>query len=246
MGETTLIYLSRVMALHRKLETLAQNVANAETTGFRAHQLSFHEYLKSEKGFGDSGKKERPSSLVAPHLQTVSYSQGSLQATGNPLDVGIDGEGYLVIQTDAGERYTRNGSLTVNGDGRLATLDGQLVLGKNGPISVPANEGQITIAFDGTISSAKAVLGQLRLVRFENPHALQSVGSGLLSSNEPPSDAAPISARIISGFLEKSNMDITREMANLSEIVRSYEMVARLLQKSQDADDINKLGSVPD
>ena len=234
------------MALHRKLETLAQNVANAETTGFRARQLAFHEYLKSDRGIDDSGKRERPSSLVAPHLPSISHSQGSLRSTGNPLDVGIDGEGYLIVQTDAGERYTRNGALTVNGEGRLVTLDGQIVVGKNGAISVPSNEGQITIAPDGTISSAKAVLGQIRLVRFETPNALQSIGGDFLFSNESPTDVKPGDARLVSGYIEKSNVDITREMANLSEIVRSYEMVARLLQKSQDADDINKLSNVPD
>lgn len=246
MGETTLIHLSRMIALERKLGTIAQNVANAETPGFRAHQQSFHEYLKPEKGINEDGRKERPLSLVDPRFQSLSHSQGSLQATGNPLDVAIDGDGYLVIQTSAGERYTRNGALQIGSNGRLVTLDGQLVLGKQGPISIPLSERQVEIAVDGTVSTPKGVLGQLRLVHFDDVNSLQSLGGGLLNSNGPPTGIQPSTARIISGYLERSNVQVTREMSQLSEIVRSYEMVARLLQKSQDADDINKLGNVPD
>ena len=138
MGETTLIHLSRMVALERKLGVIAQNVANANNSGFQARELSFQEYLKPEKGTDETGNKERPLSLVAPRLQFGNLSQGALAQTGNPLDVAIRGAGYLVVQTPQGDRYTRAGALTIDNSGRLVTLAGQPVLGKTGAIRFPA------------------------------------------------------------------------------------------------------------
>ena len=246
MGGTTLIHLSRLISLQRKLDVAAQNVANANTTGFRARELSFREYLKPEKGVDEAGKRERPVSLTDPRFQFTNVSQGAIERTGNPLDVAIAGDGYLVIQTAQGERYTRNGALTLDGSGSILTLEGEPVLSKSGPLQVPLNEGEISISPDGVVSTRQRSIGRLRLVSFARPELLLPAGSSLLRSDQPPTDLAAGKINLISGALEKSNVESTREMSRLSEITRTYEMVGRLLKSSQDADDINKLANAPE
>lgn len=246
MGETTLIHLSRLISLQRKLDVTAQNVANADTAGFRARELSFREYLRATKGLSEAGQKERPLSLSDPRFQFTDASQGAIELTGNPLDLAINGPGYLVVQTEQGERYTRNGSLTIDDRGRLVTLEGQPILGQNGPLQFPINQGELNLSPSGIVSTKQGFVGQLRVVRFERPQLLQPIGGTTFKSDESPSDIAPEAITLTSGALEKSNVQSTREMSRLAEIVRTYEMVGRLLKSSQDADDINKLASVPD
>lgn len=246
MGETTLIHLSRLMSLQRKLDVTAQNVANLDTAGFRARELSFREYLKPAKGSHEDGPRERPLSLPDPRFQFTDTSQGAVASTGNPLDVAINGPGYFVVQTEQGELYTRNGSLTIDDRGRLVTLEGQPILGPNGPLQVPLNQGDLDISPTGIVSTKQGLVGQLRLVRFERPHLLQPVGGSLSRSDESPSDIASPAISLTSGAVEKSNVQSTREMSRLAEITRNYEMVGRLLKSSQDADDINKLANVPE
>lgn len=246
MGETTLIHLSRLVALERKLDVVASNVANSDSTGFRARELSFREYLKPEKGADEAGKKERPLSLVDPRFQFSNGSQGALQPTGNPLDLAIQGEGYFVIKTGQGDRYTRAGRLMIDGSGGIVTPAGEPIMGKSGPLRVPPNDGEVSVAADGTVSTKRAVLGQLRLVRFANPEVLQPMGESLLRTDQMPIDLSSGEARLVGGALEKSNVETIRETSRLAEITRSYEMVGRLLKSSQDPDDINKLANVPE
>lgn len=244
MGETTIIHLSRLIALERRLDNVANNVANADTTGFRARQLSFQEYLSPAKEGEADGKKERPVSLVNAGFQYPDVSGGAIQLTGNPLDVAIVGDGYFAVQTPQGERYTRAGALTTDAAGRLVTMEGQAILSRSGPITIAPEERSLTIAADGTISSRQRILGSLRLVRFDGP--LQAVGSNLFQSQTPAVDIPAGSVKLSVGALEKSNVRNVQEMSLLSEVTRSYEQVGGLLKNSQSVDDLNKLGTVPD
>ena len=157
MGESTTIKLSLLMALERKLDVIANNVANSNTTGFRAKRPVFQEFLSQPKE-AEFSKKERPASLVNAGSSFTDTSRGAIQRTGNPLDVAINGEAYFVIETAQGERYTRNGSFTIGTDGRLVTGDGKAVLTENGILTVSLQDGEIAIGADGTISSKRGVL----------------------------------------------------------------------------------------
>ena len=184
--------------------------------------------------------------MVDPRFQFSNLIQGALQQTGNPLDLAIQGEGYFVIKTGPGDRYTRAGRLMIDGAGQIVTPAGEPVMGKSGPIRVPPNDGEVSVAADGTVSTKRAVLGQLRLVRFANPEVLLPLGQSLLRTDQTPTDLSSGQARLISGALQKSNVESISEMSRLAEITRSYEMVGRLLKSSQDADDLNKLANVPE
>jgi flagellar basal-body rod protein FlgF len=245
LGDTTLIDLSRMMALRTRLDVAANNLANTETTGFRARQLSFQEYLSPvPREVGE--KPERPLSLVDAAFAVTSSTAGALQTTGNPLDLAIDGNGYFAVRTEQGERYTRDGSFTLDSTGRLVTMDGQPVLGDSGVISVPPDGGAITIDPTGRISTKRGALGRLRLVSFANRASLWAVGGNRLASDTAPSETNPASVRVVQGTVERSNVQPTFEMSRLAEISRSYDMVGGLLKNTQDVDDMNKLADVPD
>ena len=244
MGEVTVIHLSRLIALERRIDTVANNVANAGTTGFRSRQLSFQEYLSPAKESDADGKKERPVSLVNAGVQIFNTSQGPIEATGNPLDLAIAGDGYFVVQTPQGERYSRAGAFTLDNSGRLVTLGGQTVLSRTGPIQIAANEGPLTVASDGTLSSRQRIIGSLRLVKFNGP--VQADGGNLVRAIGAPIEMAVGSIKLTVGALERSNVQTAVEMSRLSEVTQSYQLVATLLKNSQNVDDLIKLGAVPE
>lgn len=246
MGETTLIDLSRMMALQTKLDVAANNVANLETTGFRAQQLSFQEYLAPVRDREVGAKRERPVSLVDATLAFTTSTAGAIQTTGNPLDFAIDGDAYFAVRTDHGERYTRDGSFTLDGTGRLVTVNGQPVLAEGGLVTVPPMAGEITVDASGQISTKQGTLGRLRLVSFSKSASLQAVGGNLFRSDTPPDQTNASSVRILQGAVERSNVQATSEMSRLAEITRSYEMAGKLLKGTQDVDDLNKLAKVPE
>lgn len=246
MGETTLIDLSRLMVLRRKLEVAANNVANMETTAYRAQHLSFQEYLAPMKGEETGVKRERPLSLVDAASAFTSSAAGGIRTTGNPLDLAIDGTAYFAIQTDQGPRFTRDGSFTLDGAGRLVTGTGQPVLTDRGVVTIPPQAGEITIDAQGQISTKQGTWGQLRLVNLPQGTALQAVAGNLFQSDRSAVDAPIGSVKLIQGALEHSNVQPTFEMSRLAEINRSYEIASKLLKNSQDVTDLNKLAEVPE
>ena len=245
VGETTLISLSRLMALQRRLDVAANNVANSQTTGYRAKQLAFQEYLKPEKPPEIGEKPERPLSLVDAALPFTSSASGAFRSTGNPLDLAINGNAYFAIQTSQGERYTRDGSFSLDAKGRLVTLEGLPVLGDKGVITVPPRAGEITIDPSGRVSMQQVELGKLKLVSFDPGARLEAAGGNLLRSAQPPKANAG-SATVLQAMLEQSNVQPTIEMSRLAELNRSYEVASKLLKDSQDINEISKLANVPE
>lgn len=244
--ETTIINLSSMMALQRKLDVAANNVANLETTGFRAQQVSFQEYLSPMMGHEPGGERERPVSLVHALSTFTQSTPGAIRPTGNPLDFAIDGDAYFAVQTDQGERYTRDGSFTLDGQGRLVTLLGYPVMADKGVLTIPPNVGKISVDSSGQISTERGILGRLRLVSFSKQTSLQSDGRNLLQSDLPPGGDKAVTAKILQGALEHSNVQATFEIAKLGELNRAYETASKLLKDTLSADDLNKLAEVPE
>lgn len=242
MSETGLVKLSRLMALRRELDTVANNVANVGTTGFKAQRVAFKEYLKPMERADLATTPERPVSLVDARPGFTDLSRGAIEPTGNRLDVAIDGNAYFVVQTADGERYTRDGSFTLDGSGRLVTASGQPVLGTGGPLTLSASETDATISPDGTLLSSQGVRGRLRLVRFDNPQKLALVGGNLFRSGQRPSEPPVGTVKLVTGALEKSNVQPVLEMSRLVEITRAYELVSSMMKK----DDTNELQRLAD
>ena len=232
MENAAYIGLSRQMTLRRELDIAANNIANAETTGFKVEQL----LLGSEVGQRGRNDAVRPGpSFVLDNGIGRNFGQGALNETGRTLDFAIDGEGaFFKIQDGAGEAYTRDGAFTIDPTGQLVTKSGLPVLGDGGPIIVDPTKGALTVAEDGTISQDGAALGTLSLARFDNLAVLSKDGDGLYrnASNAPALDATGVQVR--QGMLEGSNVNTLVEITNLIEITRAYERATKMIENVQD------------
>jgi flagellar basal-body rod protein FlgF/flagellar basal-body rod protein FlgG len=250
MQNALLVGLSRQVALARELDVVANNIANINTTGFKADGSLFEEYLSSPARADQSGARV---SFVRDRGTWHDLSAGAIEKTGNPLDVAIDGNAFLVVQTARGERYTRNGSLQINATGQLVTSDGSQVVGQAGPITFQPTDKQISISSDGTISvqegNAKvdSARGVLKLVTFDSPQQLQKdIGSSFTTVGNAQAQPAK-DARVVQGSIEKSNVRAVVEMSRMIEITRTYTQIASILQQQHDMNQasVDKLAEVP-
>jgi flagellar basal-body rod protein FlgF len=249
MQNTLLVGLSRQVALGRELDVVANNIANLNTTGFKADGSIFEEFLNSNARTDQTGNRV---SFVRDRGTWHDLSSGPVEKTGNPLDVAIDGKAFLVVQTPRGERYTRNGSMQINAQGQLVTGEGYQVLGDAGPITFQPTDNQVSIGGDGTISvrEGKATTdskrGTLKMVSVANAQNLQKDGNSTFSiAGETP--APTKTSRLIQGTVEKSNVRAVVEMTRMIEVTRSYTQVATMLQQQADMQksSIDKLAEVP-
>ena len=250
MQNAQLIGLSRQMALGRELDVVANNIANLNTTGFKADGSLFEEYLSSAARADQTHARV---SFVRDRGTWHDMSAGPLEKAGGPLDVAIDGSGFLVVQTPRGERYTRNGALQINATGQLVTSDGNQVLGESGPIVFQPNDNQVSISRDGTISvregtaNTDSARGTLKLVSFDSAQQLQKDGSSTFKTTGGVEPQPNKGSTIIQGSIEKSNVRGVVEMSRMIEITRSYTEVASLLKQQADQSQsaIDKLAEVP-
>lgn len=243
MENAQLIGLSRQIGLQRQMDVVANNLANLNTTGFKAETLLFEEYRMPVARDRDFFYPDQPLSYTDDWATIHDMTTGSMLETGNPLDVALRGEGFLVVDTPEGERYSRAGSLAIGEDGTLEDMSGYPVLGTGGPIQFDAEETDITISDDGTVSSSAGVKGRLRIVEFADPQTVQRFGNNLWNGGTPVPATA---THVVQGSIEKSNVSGITAMSDMIRIQRAYESVASLLQRQdeQRRTAIQKLGSL--
>ena len=245
MDNSQLIALSHQSSLLRQIDILANNVSNASTTGFKSRGIKFQEYLVGKKRFDPWTKGEPSLSFVTAQQALLDFTDGSIEKTGNALDIALRGKNLLAVKTQAGERYTRNGSLTLNGKGQLVTSDGHVVLGEGGPITVDPADGAISISPDGIVSSKLGPISKLKIVDVKDPTGLTNQGANLYAAKSPlPQSPAP---ELVTGALEKSNVSPILAMSQLIEVNRAYASVAAALQRLDDTkrNALDRLSSVP-
>lgn len=250
MQNGLLVGLSRQVALGRELDVVANNIANINTTGYKADGSLFEEYLSSA---ARTGQNQGRVSFVRDRGTWHDLTPGPIERTGNPLNVAIDGGAFLVVQTARGERYTRNGALQINGTGELVTSEGDAVLGDAGPIVFQPTDNQISFSKDGTISvregtsKTDSARGSLRLVAFDNAEQLQKDGSSTFTTTGNAQPQPTKASRVIQGSIEKSNVRGVVEMSRMIEITRNYTQIATMLQQQSDQgqQNLNKLAEVP-
>jgi flagellar basal-body rod protein FlgF len=255
MDNTLLVGLSRQVVLARQLEVVANNLANINTTGFKSDSSIFQQFLMPQASAGAFPPGSRQVDYVIDSATWHNLNAGPIQRTGGPLDIAIDGDAFLVVQTAGGPRYTRNGALQINPTGALVTSAGDPVLGVGGPIQFQNTDNDISIGEDGTITvregtsaTSDSVRGQLQLAQFANAAALRKQGSTLFSA--PPGIApqqAPQNVRVVQGAIEQSNVSPVTEMARMVEITRTYEQISSILQQenTQRTAALDKLSAVP-
>ncbi|MEO1199290.1 MAG: flagellar basal-body rod protein FlgF [Pseudomonadota bacterium] len=245
MENASLINLSSQVALRRQLDVVANNLANLNTSGFKAEQMMFEEYLMPVAEMDMPRRRDRPMSFVHDLATVRSFEPGRMQPTDNPFDVAIEGDGWFVVQTPDGERYTRSGNFTMSTEGDLITPGGYPVMGANGPTRFGPDDSDILIGRDGTIASNQGEIGQLRVVRFETNMDLVPAGDTMFETDADPLPAA--NARVQQGMLERSNVQPIIELSHLIEVTRAYESSVSNQRRLDDLrrDAINTLGRMP-
>ncbi|MEP2919740.1 MAG: flagellar hook-basal body complex protein [Sulfitobacter sp.] len=216
MESTGYVTLSRQSGLQREMQVVANNIANASTTGFRAEGVIFSEYVK--------GMEKGPSlSMGQGNIAKTSFEQGALTQTNGTFDFAIEGDGYFVVQTPLGDRLTRAGAFSPDAEGQLVTPDGFPVLDAGrAPLFVPAGAGTLSVSSDGTLSMDGAPLGQIAVVRPLEPLNMVREDGVMFRADE--GDEPTEQARVLQGFVESSNVNPLLELSRMIEVQRAYEM----------------------
>jgi flagellar basal-body rod protein FlgF len=243
MNTALYVGLSRQETLQRALDIAANNIANANTVGFKLEQ----QLVGAEEATPPSTPGARPVVYVLDHGVARDFTQGGLEESGNPYDVAIEGDGFYLVQTPAGTRYTRDGRFTVDTQNQLVTKSGDPVLGNNGrPITLDPAQGEPHVAKDGTVSQKNASVGRIGVVRFADLSALTKVGDNFYDAPASAVSTPANDAVVRQGMTERSNVQPLLEITNLIEITRAYERVAKMMDQTSDLSSraIQRLGQV--
>jgi flagellar basal-body rod protein FlgG len=218
-------------AQQQKLDAVANDLANANTTGYKPLRVGFKDLLYQQAGRPTLNGVRSGTGTAAVDAGRA-FEQGPLKNTGNPLDVAIQGEGFLQVRLpDGRQALTRDGELQLDGAGRLATSTGSLV---QPAITVPpgTTQDQISIAGDGTVKAAGRTVGKLQLVTVRSQQGLQSAGDNafLATAASGPARNAPAASTLQQGALEASNTDMAQAMVDMIDAERTYQMTSKAIQ----------------
>jgi flagellar basal-body rod protein FlgF len=223
MQSNIYVGISAQLALDRRLETIAHNLANAATAGFRAEAVTFESAV--------SRSTDTPVSFVSPGTSYVSRRQGELTQTGNPLDVAISGDAWLSISTPSGQVFTRDGRMQMSPTGELQTLTGHPVLDVSGaPLQLDPNAGPPQIARDGMIWQGRRQTGALGLFRISDEANLsRSETSGVIPDRPAVPELDFNRTGVVQGHVERANINPVTEMTHLIAVQRAFEAVTVVL-----------------
>ena len=221
-----------MMLQRRRMETITNNIANADTTGFRRENLISHSFDEVMINRINDARAPGYTAEVGPlrfGTQTeqiyIDFSTGSLEQTERTTDLALAGDAFFVIGTPDGERYTKAGAFYIDNLGYLVDGDGNFLLSDNGPIYVGGPN--FTVDTLGGISADGEYLGNIRVVSFEDNGTLRKQGDNLLYAEAAPIEGGEYS--IYQGYLENSNVDVAREMVDMLTVFRAYETNQRML-----------------
>ena len=245
MDTTLYVGLSHQMAMRRNLDILANNIANMNTTAFKKESAIFQEYLMEMDNTDTPAARDV--AFVQDKALIRDFSEGNMRATGNPLDVAVNGKNFFRVRLpDGSEHYTRNGHFHLGEDGTLVTSSNHPVLDSGGqPIAFTPQDTKIDIADDGTVSTKeRGIVAKLGVVTFDDLSKLEKVGESLFSSPVPASPAANYT--VLQAMIEDSNVQPIIEMTNLMNIARRYQSVDQVLDQQQELESkaINRLSRV--
>ncbi len=231
--------LEGVRMLERKLEVLANNVANSNTPGFKKERLTFEEYYLDQL---DASKR-----TAKGEIEATDFSQGGFKQTNNPLDLAIDGEGFFAVETPFGKAFTRAGHFTLNASNELVTPEGYKVLGNGGPITLEDTTGKgVWVNREGHFYVDETEVAALDIVAFDNPDSLKKIGRNLFSAEGTGAQERSAQGKVAQGFIEDSNVNPVESMVVLIDLYRAYEAMQRAMQACDELDDkaINQVGKV--
>jgi flagellar basal-body rod protein FlgF len=232
MDITTALATSRLIAQQRAMDVTANNIANANTPGFRTERVQFSDWIDNQTG-----------AASAPGVKSISYTQdratyresqpGAITHTGNPFDLALTGDGYFTVNTKNGPRLTRAGRFGPMPDGTLADSSGNSVLDTNGkPIQIPPTDTQVSITADGSISTESGPIGKIGVVQPTDPMKLRAEGATNFVSDATTSPVA--APGIVQGMMEESNVQPVLEVTRMLDNERQFQFVTQLVQAEGD------------
>jgi len=252
---------SAELVMRKRMEVISNNLANADTTGYKKDVPVFGSVVapfakinsmgESRDGTGRTSVVPIPSFAILAEL-AINFESGNLKTTDAPLDVALEGKGFFQVETPMGNLYTRNGAFTMTNEGQLVTRSGYPVLGIGGPITLPPgivfidDTGKISVKESG--AAAPTEIDSFALVDFEDRTRLRKVGDGLFGvakdTNATPLEAAD--ARVRQGALEGSNVDPVKEMVAMIFAIRQYEATQKAIQTAEEVEvaNANKVGTL--
>lgn len=240
------------LTTEHRMSFIANNLANVNTHGYKRQTLAFKDTMayyahdeireplmnvRSKPLFPEPKNMARPRIAVS----RTDYAQGSMEYTGNALDVCITGENaFFRVQTPRGDYLTRSGHFVLSSDGTVVSPDGYPLQGTGGTIVIPEGTRNIVIGQDGQVSADGAVINQIELVSVDNPQNLEKMGNNLYKNrdnvNVAEGNAYLAGARVEQGFTEKSNVEVVSEMVNMIEVNRQFEAYQKIIQTSDTLD----------
>jgi flagellar basal-body rod protein FlgF len=232
MDITTALAASRLVAQQRAMDITANNIANANTPGYRTERVQFSDWIDSQTG-----------EAKVPGARGISYTQdratyretqaGTITHTGNPYDLALTGDGYFTVSTRNGPRLTRDGRFGPMPDGTLADSSGNAVLDTNGkPIQIPPTDTQVSIAGDGSVSTENGAIGKIGVVQPSDPMQLRAEGATNFVSDATTTPVA--SPGIVQGAIEESNVQPVLEVTRMMDNERQFQFVTQLVQAEGD------------
>jgi len=226
------IATSRLVAQQRALDVIADNLANANTPGFKAERVQFSDWLTRQSG-GSMPPGGNPIAYTQDRATWREQQAGTISHTGNPFDIAVTGSGYFTVNTANGPRLTRDGRFGLLPSGTIADAAGNAVLDNNGqPIQLAPTDTQITIAGDGTVSSENGQLGKIGIVQPADPALLTAEGGTLFRSDSPTAPVA--SPGLEQGATEDSNVVPVLEVTRMIDNERNFEFTTQMLQAESD------------
>lgn len=235
---------SGLKAQSEALEIIANNLANANTTGFKEDKAFF---TLLDQSLNEPNKPDTMTSAINRSVlvhKALNPTESSLSLTGRDLDVAIEGRGFLVVNTPQGIRYTRNGNLHLNSQAVLTTSAGFPVLGDSGrPITL--GSGEVKINQDGEVLLDKSKVDRLKIVTFDNISVLEKQGNSLFLSRSGQASEIASDATVKSGYLEESNVNPVTSMVQMVDVLRHFEAIQKsvsLLMNDINSKAIEKLG----
>lgn len=243
MDNTLYVSLSRQMTLRKELDVVANNIANADTVGFKVESLMVAADPQTPKATPGA----RPIQFAFDNGLARDFGQGALTQTGGTLDLGLRGDGFFQVQTANGPRYTRDGRFSLDAQGQIVTAAGDPVLSDGGsPVSVDPTKGALLIGPDGTVTQRNQIAGKIGVVRFASLAALQKDGGSYYQNvSNIGSQAAP-DTKIEQGMVESSNVNPVSQITRLIEVSRAYEQISNIMDGNSSLynEAIQRLGKV--
>lgn len=221
------VALSSQIALERRLTTLADNMANVNTVGFRATEIKFEDLV--------SGSGQKAVSFASTGDTYLSGAKGAMIATGNPLDFAVQGDAWFSIDTPAGPVMTRDGRFTLQADGQLVTLEGHAVLDAGGaPLLLDPNGGPPEAGRDGALYQEGQLVGAIGLFEFDpGPDFVRFGNSGIIPAGEPEPLVDRSDIGVVQGFVEQSNVNPVQAMTQLIMVQRAFESAAVMIRDTE-------------